>query len=194
MSSLNLWHAYLDSVPQHSPMANWQKLTSTMFTHQWSNDLLVKDDLEWLITSLCSWMPQEKPFMYPAASPWARFMGSDGWRGKMVHQGQQFYLGWTEVCWGRGYFKHQDHMGRVTLDRNISPESWTGSSDQGIRAEKRQEIQMTEVPLLLLISMGLFVYREPSNNRRKKETPNSEGNKIAECVTLETWSPCPWLP
>ena len=144
-------------------------------------------------------MPSGWFFSCPPIWPWAWLMGPC--LTALMESGVTWFTndnslnsGWTEVCWGRGYFKHQDHMGRVTLDRNISPESWTGSSDQGIRAEKRQEIQMTEVPLLLLISMGLFVYREPSNNRRKKETPNSEGNKIAECVTLETWSPCPWLP
>ena len=45
------------------------------------------------------------------------------------------------------------------LPARMSAQKATGSSDQGIRAEKRQETQIVGVPLLLLISMGLFIAR-----------------------------------
>ena len=162
-------------------------------------DFWLKMMPEWLIISLSSQMPSGWLFSCSPTWPWAWLMGPC--LTALMDAGVKWFTndnslnsGWTEVCWGSGYFKHQVHMGRVTLGRNISPESWTGTSNQGIRAEKRKEIQMAEVPLPLLISMGLFVYREAFWQQKEERNSNSEGFKIAQCVTLETCPPCPWLP
>ena len=103
----------------------------------------------WLLTDFGSdpW-DQTRPSWYPL----------DGCRGNTVHQWQQHYSELTELCWGNGGLKLWDHIGRSISGRNVNQESWTGSSDQGVRAEKNQETQIPNVSLLPLMYMGA-IYR-----------------------------------
>lgn len=55
-------------------------------------------------------------------------------------------------------------MGGATPNKNVN-----GSSNQGIRAERRQETQIAGMPLLLLMSMARYLHKEsPSDGRRKE--------------------------
>ena len=92
---------------------------------------------------------------------------SDGCSDGIVHQWQQPHSRYTEVCWNSSCLRHQDHMERAIPGRNFSPEVWTSNSDQCFRVEKRQETQTARVPLLLLISVGLFIRKRPTHQPRK---------------------------
>ena len=153
----------------------------------------LKKMAEWLLTSLFFWVPQDNFSAALLSGPdleWCAFAGLiDGCRGNMVRQWQQPHSGRT-VRLGQQWSQ--------TLRSYGQSYSWQKAELAALTKalELRKDKRYTWLKCLCYCSyLWDYLYIErPSNNRRKKETPNSEGNKITECVTLETWSPYPWLP
>jgi hypothetical protein len=60
---------------------------------------------------------------------------------------------------GAGVISNTEIIWMEPLPARMSAQKATGSSNQGIRAEKRQETQIADMCWLPLMSMGLFIGR-----------------------------------
>lgn len=150
---------------------------------------------EWLITRLSSWMPPGELFNCPAVWPSSQLMSlSMTAQTFSPHQwDQNTPLMDAEVTWfTNGNSLIQDRQrysgaAMVSTTKIIWAEPLlvgmsvqkprTGSFDPGIRVEKIQETQISFVPLVLLISVAIFIGREAFWWQNKGLNTNLEGNK-----------------